>query len=241
MKNNHNIPEKPDKPDVESMFDSIAWRYDFLNHFLSFGIDLLWRKRTIRLLSGRYMNPEILDIATGTGDLAISAMSLDPAGITGIDISEKMLEIAAEKIRRKGYDDRIRLIKCDSGNLVFEENTFDIAMVAFGVRNFPDPLKGLSEMHRVLKNGGSVVVLEFSRPSVFPFSQVYDFYFRHILPGVGKLISKDRKAYRYLYDSVSEFPDNELFINILAEAGFSGIMQAKLTFGAASIYSGVKN
>jgi demethylmenaquinone methyltransferase/2-methoxy-6-polyprenyl-1,4-benzoquinol methylase len=228
------------KTAVESMFDSIAWRYDFLNHFLSFGIDRRWRRRAIRIISESYKNPHILDVATGTGDMAIAAMKLNPTKITGIDISQKMLKIGKEKIERKKYSGKIELIIGDSENIPFGESVFDMAMVAFGVRNFSDPLKGLSEMKRVIREKGMIMVLEFSKPSGFPFRPVYNLYFRNILPFFGKLFSKDKAAYRYLPDSVMKFPDNEEFLKLLAFAGFSDTRQIKLTGGVASIYTGIK-
>ena len=225
---------------VESMFDAIAWRYDFLNHFLSFGIDRLWRRRVIRIISKSYKNPHILDVATGTGDLAIAAMKLNPSTITGIDISQKMLEIGKEKINRKGFSGKIELIPGDSENIPFADSVFDVAMVAFGVRNFSDPLKGLSEMKRVIRDGGMIMVLEFSKSSAFPFRPVYNFYFRNILPFFGKLFSKDKAAYSYLHDSVMKFPDNDEFLKLLALAGFTETQQIKLTGGVASIYTGIR-
>ena len=240
MQNKSQVQTEDKRARVESMFDSIAWRYDFLNHFLSFGIDRLWRKRAIRIISRSFRNPHILDVATGTGDLAIEAMKLDPSGISGIDISSKMLEIGKEKIIKKGLSDKITLMPGDSENIPFSENTFDVAMVAFGVRNFSDPLKGLKEMNRVLKVKGMIMVLEFSKPVRFPFRQVYYFYFRKILPFFGKLFSKDKSAYSYLPDSVMKFPDNEDFLRLLTEAGFTSCNQVKLTGGVASIYTAVK-
>ena len=240
MKNQPQIMKENKRAAVESMFNSIAWRYDFLNHFLSFGIDRLWRKRAIRIISKYFENPHILDVATGTGDLAIAAMRLNPVKITGIDISHNMLEIGREKIQKKGLDGKIELLQADSGNIPFGDNVFDVAMVAFGVRNFADPLKGLSEMKRVIRNDGMIVVLEFSKPSNFPFRPVYNFYFRNILPFFGKLFSKDKAAYSYLPDSVSKFPDNEEFLKLLRQAGFSDTRQVKLTGGVASIYTGIK-
>ena len=225
---------------VESMFDSIAWRYDFLNHFLSFGIDRIWRRRAIRIISRNYRNPEILDVATGTGDLAITAMKINPVKITGIDISQNMLEIGREKILRKGFSDKIKLIQGDSENIPFGDDLFDVSMVAFGVRNFSDPLKGLREMRRVTRTNGMILVLEFSKPSGFLFRTVYNFYFRNILPFVGKMFSKDKAAYSYLPDSVYKFPDNEKFLELLRTAGFSETRQVKLTGGVASIYTGLK-
>jgi demethylmenaquinone methyltransferase / 2-methoxy-6-polyprenyl-1,4-benzoquinol methylase len=231
--------DKDKKDVVKSMFDSIAWRYDFLNHFLSFGIDHLWRKRAVRVISRSYRNPEILDVATGTADLAIAAMILDPLKITGIDISQKMLEIGREKIVRKGLAERIELLQGDSENIPFGDDQFDVAMVAFGVRNFSDPLRGLMEMNRVIRHEGMILVLEFSKPSGLFFRVVYNFYFRNILPLVGRLFSKDKAAYTYLPDSVYRFPDNEDFLNLLVQAGFSEPRQIKLTGGVASIYTGL--
>jgi demethylmenaquinone methyltransferase/2-methoxy-6-polyprenyl-1,4-benzoquinol methylase len=228
------------KAAVESMFDSIAWKYDFLNHFLSFSIDRLWRKRAIRIISKSHKNPVILDVATGTADLAIAAMKLDPVKITGIDISSKMLEIGKEKVAKNGLSDRIELIKADSESIPFEDNCFDVVMVAFGVRNFADPLKGLSEMNRVTRLKGMVMVLEFSKPTGMFFKSLYNFYFRNILPFFGKLFSKDKSAYNYLPDSVMKFPDNQVFLDLLSKAGFSDTRQTKLTGGVASIYTGIK-
>ena len=238
---NHPENLKDDKrAAVESMFDAIAWRYDFLNHFLSFGIDRLWRRRAIRIISKSYKNPHILDVATGTGDLAIAAMKLNPSKITGIDISQKMLEIGIEKINRNGFSGKIELIPGNSENIPFTDSVFDVAMVAFGVRNFSDPLKGLSEMKRMIRDGGMIMVLEFSKPSAFPFRPVYNFYFRNILPFFGKIFSKDKAAYRYLPDSVMKFPENDEFLKLLALAGFSETRQIKLTGGVASIYTGIR-
>lgn len=238
-----NIPQphiENKRAKVESMFDSIAWRYDFLNHFLSFGIDHLWRRRAIRIISESYKNPHILDVATGTGDLAIAAMRLNPSKIDGIDISQKMMEIGKDKIDRKGFNCKIVLTPGDSENIPFGDTVFDVAMVAFGVRNFSDPLKGLSEMNRVIRDKGMILVLEFSKPSGFLFRSVYNFYFRKILPFFGKLFSKDKAAYSYLPDSVKKFPDNEEFLKLLTLAGFSDLRQKKMTGGVASIYTGVK-
>ena len=225
---------------IESMFNSIAWRYDFLNHFLSFGIDRFWRKKAIRIISNSFKTPYILDVATGTGDFAITAMKTNPTGIKGIDISENMLQIGRKKLVAKDLTGKIELMPGDSESIPFADNVFDVAMVAFGVRNFSNPMKGLLEMKRVIRNEGMIVVLEFSKPSGFPFRPVYNFYFRNILPFFGKLFSKDKSAYKYLPDSVMKFPDNEEFIRLLDEAGFSDTKQIKLTGGVSSIYTGVK-
>jgi len=240
MDNNQHILKEEKKVTIGSMFDSIAWRYDFLNHFLSFGIDRLWRRKAIRIISKTYENPRILDVATGTGDLAIAAMKLNPVMVTGIDVSEKMLEIGRKKIKKKNLSDKIDLIKGDSENITFSDNTFDIAMVAFGVRNFSDPIKGLSEMIRVTRQGGLILILEFSKPAASPFKGVYNFYFRNLLPYLGRIFSKDRKAYRYLHESVMEFPDNENFMKLMKIVGLSETRQVKLTGGIATIYTGVK-
>jgi demethylmenaquinone methyltransferase/2-methoxy-6-polyprenyl-1,4-benzoquinol methylase len=229
-----------DKSDIGTMFDSIAWRYDFLNHLLSFGIDRNWRRKAIRKISENFKNPKILDVATGTGDLALEAVRLDPLKIIGIDISEKMLEIGRQKIKEKNLGDLIEFINCDSENICFEDSTFNVAMVAFGVRNFPDPVRGLSEMRRVIRKDGLVLVLEFSRPEGFIFKHIYNIYFRNILPFIGSVFSKHKDAYRYLNESVMDFPDNEKFIQMMKSARLSEIKQTKLTGGIACIYTGVK-
>lgn len=222
------------------MFDAIAWRYDFLNHFLSFGTDRHWRRKAVRIIAAHKKNPLILDVATGTADLAIAAMKLEPQKISGIDISTGMLEIGREKIAKLGLDDRIDLMPGDSENIPFPDRTFDVCMVAFGVRNFTDPLKGLSEMGRVLKDGGMVMVLEFSKPERFPFRSVYKFYFRRVLPVLGRIFSGSKGAYTYLPESVMKFPDNENFMKLLRTAGFTDVTQRKLTGGVASIYTGFR-
>lgn len=241
MENNKKIPLNDKKNSVRSMFDSIAWRYDFLNHFLSAGVDKYWRSKAIRIIGNHKKNPEILDVATGTGDLAIAALRLDPVKVTGIDISQKMLSIGQEKIMKIRQQGKISLMSGDSENIPFKEKSFDVAMVAFGVRNFADPLKGLSEMNRVLRDGGMVMVLEFSRPRQFPLRNIYSFYFRRVLPFFGKMISGNKSAYNYLPESVMKFPDNEEFIDMLKKAGFSGVEQVKMTGGIASIYTGFRN
>lgn len=228
------------KRDTGPMFDSIAWRYDFLNHLLSFGTDRYWRRKAIGKIRESFNNPRIIDVATGTADLAIEASKIKPLKITGIDISEKMLEIGRQKIKARNLGDVIELIKCDSENICFEDNTFDAAMAAFGVRNFRDPVKGLSEMRRVVRNNGIVVILEFSKPDGFIFKHLYNFYFSIILPFTGSMFSKDRKAYKYLNESVMNFADKEKFIQLMREAGLSDIKQSRLTWGIASIYTSVK-
>jgi demethylmenaquinone methyltransferase/2-methoxy-6-polyprenyl-1,4-benzoquinol methylase len=240
MENQPAISNTDKKAAVESMFDSIAWRYDFLNHFLSFNFDRIWRRKAIKIISRSYISPEILDVATGTGDLAIAAMKLNPSAIKGIDISQKMLEIGRLKIEKLRLNEKIELINGDSENIPFGDNVFDVTMVAFGVRNFADPVKGLTEMYRVTRTGGMIMVLEFSKPSGFPFKPLYNFYFKNILPLFGRFFSNDRAAYRYLPDSVMKFPDNEEFLRLLGNAGFSDTHQEKLTGGVASIYTGFR-
>ena len=227
------------KEQIAAMFNSISGKYDFLNHFLSLGIDILWRKRAVRLLK-KHQPKLILDIATGTGDFAIDALSLNPEKIIGVDISEGMLSVGREKLIKKNLTDKIELISGDSEFLPFKDNFFDAVIVSFGVRNFENLEKGLSDMLRVLKPGGKVVILEFSKPKSFPFKQIYQFYFQWILPKIGKLISKNHAAYTYLPDSVEAFPDGDDFLNILNKIGFQKNQCTPLTLGISSIYSGSK-
>lgn len=224
---------------VRAMFNNIAHRYDFLNHFLSAGIDFVWRRKAVNRL--KEISPRtILDIATGTADLAIEAIRLKPEKIIGIDIAEAMLEHGRKKVRRKGLDNLITLETGDSEALRFADNSFDAVMVAFGVRNFGNLRKGLSEMHRVLKPGGMAVILEFSMPRKWPFRRLYLFYFRFILPLVGRLVSGDPAAYTYLPESVSQFPDGTDFLKILEDTGFQNTRHTSLTFGIATIYTGIR-
>lgn len=225
---------------VEAMFDSISGSYDRLNRILSLGTDRRWRRKAVNLI-GRHIRPlTILDVATGTGDLAIEALRLGPRKITGIDISEKMLEEGRRKISRMGCTERITLARGDSQAIESGDSTFDVAMCAFGVRNFEDTLAGLREMHRVIRAGGMVMILEFSKPTRFPLKQIYGFYFRIVLPRIGKKVSGDPGAYTYLPDSVMSFPDNERFLELLAVAGFRKVRQKRLTGGIASIYYGFR-
>jgi len=187
-----------------------------------------------------YRPQSILDVATGTADLAIQAISLKPKSIIGIDISEEMLKIGQKKIFDKKLNPIIQLKTADAENIPFENNSFDACMVAFGVRNFENLQQGLSEMYRILKPNGKVVILEFSKPTQFPIKQIYGFYFKKILPFVGKIISKNNDAYMYLPDSVSKFPDGENFILLLNKVGFNEVVAQKVSFGIASIYFGVK-
>lgn len=231
--------ESSKKQQVGQMFDNISHKYDFLNHFLSAGIDILWRKKAIKMLKNR-ANNQILDIATGTGDFALEALALNPDFITGVDISEGMLEVGREKIKKKGLTAKIELKTGDSENLPFEDNKFDTIIVSFGVRNFENLEKGLSEMYRVLKPGGMVLVLEFSQPESFPFKQLYNFYFKNILPLIGKIISKDNSAYSYLYESVSVFPYGERFLKVMQNVGLKQTKCRQLTLGISSIYTATK-
>jgi len=225
---------------VEAMFDSISPHYDRLNHLLSLGTDRLWRRRAVNLI-GRHIRPgRIIDVATGTGDLAIAALKLEPEKVTGIDISGEMLARAREKITRLGYGEKIEMLQGDSAAIDFRDGTFDVAMSAFGVRNFEDTVAGLREMCRVLRSGGMVMILEFSKPSWFPLKQIYGLYFKNILPRIGKRVSGDPDAYTYLPDTVNSFPDNEAFLDLLSEAGFSDVNQKRMTGGIASVYYGFR-
>ena len=221
------------------MFNNIAHNYDFLNHFLSLGIDKLWRKKAINELKS-FKTVKILDIATGTGDLALAALCLHPDEIIGIDISEEMLNRAKIKIQKAGKSNIIKFEKGDSEQINFPENTFDAAIVAFGVRNFENLQKGINEIFRVLSPGAKFVVLEFSQPDNTVIKTIYNFYFFKILPFFGKLFSKDSRAYTYLPESVNAFPDGPEFLAYMANAGFKNLTNKKLTFGIASIYSGIK-
>jgi demethylmenaquinone methyltransferase/2-methoxy-6-polyprenyl-1,4-benzoquinol methylase len=227
------------KEQVAEMFDNISKRYDFLNHFLSLGIDIYWRKRAIRLLKPE--KPKlILDIATGTADFAIEALALNPDKVIGVDISEGMLAMGRKKLQRKKLDARIELQMGDSERLLFADNIFDAVIVAFGVRNFENLENGLQDMHRVLKPGGKAVIVEFSKPTKFPFKQVYNLYFQSVLPKIGKVISKDNAAYTYLPASVQAFPDGMAFLKVLQKVGFNQTTCTSLTFGICSIYTGKK-
>ena len=228
------------KVQVQRMFDRIAKHYDFLNHALSLGIDVSWRKKAVAMLADQPKG-HFLDIATGTGDVAILlAQGYPEATIIGVDIAERMLEIARKKSRRKGFDNRIRFSSGDSENLGFPGNTFDAVTVAFGVRNFEDLQKGLSEMYRVVRPGGKVVILEFSKPRTFPFKHLFGLYFKYLLPFIGSLQSKDKRAYRYLYESVQAFPDYDRFNTELIKAGWKNPECHILTMGICAIYTAFK-
>ncbi|MDO5654774.1 MAG: bifunctional demethylmenaquinone methyltransferase/2-methoxy-6-polyprenyl-1,4-benzoquinol methylase UbiE [Flavobacteriaceae bacterium] len=224
------------KEEVEKMFDNVSHRYDFLNRLLSAGIDIQWRNQAVKLISEQQPS-KILDVATGTGDLAIAlAQKIPNAQITGFDLSAGMLEYGREKIKAKNLNHQIQMIQGDAENMPFEDNSFDAITVAFGVRNFENLEKGLKEIHRVLKPGGTFLILEFSQPQVFPVKQVYNFYFKNILPFIGKTFSKDHRAYTYLNESVQAFPHGEKLNQILKSVNFVAPKDKKLTFGIASIY-----
>lgn len=227
------------KEQVADMFNSIAYRYDFMNRFLSAGIDVWWRKKAISQLKSLSLK-RILDVATGTGDVAIMTnRMLQPEKITGIDISEGMLELGRKKIEKLGLDKQIELLKGDSEVIRFQDNSFDAITVAFGVRNFQNLTKGLKEMYRVLQPGGKLVVLEFSKSTGF-LSGLINFYMNVITPMIGKLLAKNKSAYQYLNDSVQAFPEGQTFLNIMHEAGFTQTYLKKLSFGICTIYCGSK-
>lgn len=228
------------KNQVARMFDGIAHRYDFLNHFFSLGIDVLWRKACIRIL--RKESPKrMLDVATGTADFAIEAVRMGlEVHVSGVDISAGMLEVGREKVAARGWKDRIDLIQGDSVALPFDDGHFDCFTVAFGVRNFEDLHGGLRDMLRVLKPGGLGLVLEFSKPKHFPIKQVFGLYFKHIMPTVGRWVSKEPAAYTYLPESVQAFPEGEDFLKQLREVGYVDVKAQTLTGGIATIYTGRK-
>ena len=227
------------KEQVEEMFNSIAPKYDFLNRFLSLGIDKGWRKKTINSIAD--IHPKnILDVATGTADLAIEALRLNPENVIGVDISALMLQVGQDKIEQQSLTHAIKLVKGDSEHLPFDDNSFDAVTVAFGVRNFEHLQLGINEMYRVLKPGGKIAVLEFSSPKKFPFKQVYGIYSQYILPVWGGLISNNRKAYAYLPESVRHFPEGSDFTAYLSKAGFQHTSINPLTFGICSLYTGTK-
>lgn len=229
--------EAPGKKEaVTAMFDDIAPRYDLLNRVLSFGIDQQWRNRAIKLLE-QDKPRRILDVATGTGDLAIKALSIEPEKVVGVDISEEMLEHGRAKIHEQGLEGRITLQKGDAEKLPFSDSQFEAVVVAFGVRNFENLESGLREILRVLTPGGRLVVLEFSHPGAFPIKHLYQFYSHVILPVVGRVVSKNDAAYRYLPASVDAFPSGVQFLSRLRDAGFVGTESIPLTFGIASLYS----
>lgn len=227
------------KEQVADMFNNIAGKYDFLNHFLSMGIDKGWRKKAIAEIA-KVSPKHILDVATGTGDLAIAAAQLRPDSITGIDIAAQMLDVGRAKLKDKGLDQLITMQVGDSEALPFEDNSFDAITCAYGVRNFEHLQAGLKEMNRVMRPGGKLAILEFSHPKKFPVKQGYQFYFKYILPALGKVVSKHSTAYSYLPESVMAFPEGQRFCTILTECGFKEAHARPLTFGITTLYTATK-
>lgn len=227
------------KQQVNQMFDAIAPKYDFLNHFLSLGIDNIWRKKALKRLKDKRVN-NLLDIACGTGDFSFEALKQGIPNVTGVDLSEQMLSFADKKASDRNLKEKVTFQRADAENLPFDSDSFDAVTVAFGVRNFEDLEKGLTEIKRVLKDDGTCIILEFSKPTGFPFKQLFTFYFKLILPSVGRIISKDNRAYSYLPESVEAFPEGENFSKIIESLNFRDVNYKKLTFGVASIYYGTK-
>lgn len=228
------------KGQVEKMFDNISKEYDILNRVISFGIDISWRKKIVKILKSK--NPStILDVATGTGDLAIELVKTNAKKIIGLDISKGMLDVGINKINHKNLNNTIEMVIGDSENLKYDDNFFDAVTVSFGVRNFESLDSGLREIYRVLKTNGSLVILETSNPTKFPFKQFYTVYSKFILPTIGKIFSKDKLAYNYLSESSAEFPFGEKFNNILKKIGFTNVVDFPQTFGVATIYVASKN
>ena len=228
------------KGQVEKMFDNISKEYDILNRVISFGIDISWRKKIVKILKSK--NPStILDVATGTGDLAIELVKTNAKKIIGLDISKGMLDVGINKINHKNLNNTIEMVIGDSENLKYDDNFFDAVTVSFGVRNFESLDSGLREIYRVLKTNGSLVILETSNPTQFPFKQFYTVYSKFILPTIGKIFSKDKLAYNYLSESSAEFPFGEKFNNILKKIGFTNVVDIPQTFGVATIYVASKN
>ena len=231
--------ESSKKEQVAEMFNNIASSYDFLNHFFSLGIDIVWRKKAVKMLK-KSSPKRILDIATGTGDFAVSLSKLKPNSITGVDISEGMMDVGKIKVKKKHLDKLINFKYGDSENLPFEDNYFDALTVGFGVRNYENLEKGLSDMLRVTKVDGVVLILEFSKPKKFPVKQLFQFYFKFIMPIFGKILSKDNKAYTYLPESVQVFPEGEEFVKILSKLGYKNVTKTLVSGGIATIYTGTK-
>ena len=232
--------EESKKKQVEKMFDRIAFRYDFMNHFLSAGIDIGWRKRTLRQL--RSLEPKkILDVATGTGDMAILACSvLDPERVTGIDLSEGMLEIGRQKVIKARLENKVELLKGDSETIMFPNGSFDAVTVAFGVRNFEDLERGLNEINRVLRPGGKLVILECTKPKLPVIKHLYNFYLTRIAPFIGRIVSRNKNAYQYLNESVQMFPEGKEFVEILEKLGYKNASCKTLSLGISSIYCAEK-
>ena len=223
------------KEQVAEMFDNISKKYDFLNHFLSLGIDKLWRKKAIKMLQ-KHQPKSLLDIATGTGDFALEGLKLHADRIVGVDISEGMMEMGREKLKKKGLDKKITLQYGDSENLPFSDGEFDAITVGFGVRNFENLDKGISDIRRVLSDNGVAAILEFSKPKAFPIKQFFGFYSKYLIPFFGKMISKDKSAYTYLPESIEAFPEGDDFVEILLKNGFKNAYRKSVSGGIATIY-----
>jgi demethylmenaquinone methyltransferase/2-methoxy-6-polyprenyl-1,4-benzoquinol methylase len=235
----YNSEDASKKEEVAEMFNNISKRYDFLNHFLSLGIDKIWRKKAIRQL--REVEPKrILDIATGTGDFAIAALKLNPDEVVGVDISQGMLDMGIQKMKKKGHEKIIKMILGDSEKLPFEDGSFDALTVGFGVRNYENLEQGLSDMLRILRPGGKAVILEFSKPKKFPIKQLFGFYSKRVIPFLGRTISKDKRAYAYLPESVAAFPEGKEFETIMTKMGYKNVQSKLVSGGIATIYSGIK-
>ncbi len=235
----YNSDDKSKKEEVAQMFNNISKRYDFLNHFLSLGIDKIWRRKAVKMLH-EIQPKRILDLATGTGDFAIESLKLNPKEVVGMDISEGMLDVGREKMKKRGFDKIISMRLGDSEDLPFDDNYFDALTVGFGVRNYENLEKGLSEMLRVVRTGGKVIILEFSKPKKFPIKQYYGFHSKYIIPFFGKRISKDSSAYAYLPESVAAFPEGKQFEDILSRLGYKNVEAKLVSGGIATIYSGIK-
>ena len=235
----YNQDDKSKKQEVAEMFDNISARYDFLNHFLSLGIDKIWRRKAINQLRSTPVK-KLIDIATGTGDFAIAAIKLNPEEVIGLDISAGMLAVGEQKMIKNKVDSIIKMQLGDSENIPYDSNYFDALTVGFGVRNFENLELGLTEMLRVLKPGGKAVILEFSKPKRFPIKQIFGFYSRYFIPFFGKRISKDAQAYSYLPESVAAFPEGKDFEDILRKIGYKNIESTLVSGGIATIYAGIK-
>jgi len=231
--------ENSKKEEVAEMFNNISPKYDFLNHLLSMGIDHLWRRKAIKMLKSQAPK-KMIDLATGTGDFALAALKLNPEKIVGVDISEGMLEEGRKKIKKKGKENVISMVLGDSESLPFDDNEFDALTVGFGVRNYENLEKGLSDMLRVIKPGGTAIILEFSKPKKFPVKQFFEFYSKYIIPTIGKLVSKDDAAYEYLPESVAAFPEGKDFLDILEKVGYKNPTATSVSGGIATIYKAVK-
>ena len=235
----YNSADKSKKEEVAEMFDNISGSYDFLNRSLSMGVDIAWRKKTVKQVKESGAK-KVLDVATGTADLAIMMVKKGIESVTGADISAGMLKVGEKKVADLGLSPQINLVLADSEGLPFEKETFDAATISFGIRNFEHPVKGMADIHRVLKPGGTLFILEFSKPTQIPFKQFFAFYFRFVLPVWGKMISKDDSAYSYLPESINAFPHGKAFTDLMEKAGFKNARQQKLAFGVASLYTGTK-